>query len=85
MTTQSMLEDTKIFLNHLGLAEEPFGVYYDDTIPEKAFGPKPGIPISREMEEQGQLDMQEVFKNVFLCYRQHLAGKEKTWCRLYLV
>jgi hypothetical protein len=61
MTAQSILEDTKIFLEHLGLAEEPFGVYYGDTLPEKAFGPKPGITISRELEDQGQLDMQEVF------------------------
>jgi uncharacterized protein (DUF169 family) len=81
MTTQSMLEDTKIFLDHLGLAEEPFGVYYDDTIPEKAFGPKPGIPISREMEDQGQLDMQEVFKtfscvigNIWLARKKHGAA-----------
>jgi hypothetical protein len=41
-------------------------VNYDNTIPEKAFGPKPGIPISREMEDQGKIDMQEVFKH-FSC------------------
>ena len=66
MSVKSVLEDTKIFLDHLGLSEEPFGVYYDNTKPEGAFGPKPGPPISREMEEQGKLDMQEVFKS-FSC------------------
>jgi len=81
MTAQSILDDTKIFLEHLGLAEEPFGVYYDDTLPEKAFGPKPGIPISRELEDQGQLDMQEVFKtfsciigNIWLARKKHGAA-----------
>ena len=66
MTAQSIFEDTKLFLEHLGLDEEPFGVYYDDTIPDNAFGPKPGPPISRELEDQGKIDMQEVFKH-FSC------------------
>ena len=60
MTFQSMLADTAIFLEHLGLGEEPFGVHYSNTKPENAFGPKTGIPISRELEEKGQLDMQGV-------------------------
>ena len=63
---QSVIEETKGFLDHLGLAEEPFGVYYDDVAPEKAFGPKPGPVISRELEEQGKVDMQEVMKT-FSC------------------
>ncbi len=66
MSVQSILEDTKTFLEHLGLDEEPFGVYYDDALPEKAFGPKTGIPISRELEEQGKIDMQAMFKK-FSC------------------
>jgi uncharacterized protein (DUF169 family) len=66
MTMKSILEDTNKFLNHLGLCEEPFGVYYNNTKPEKAFGPKSGIPISRELEEQGKLNMQEMFKH-FSC------------------
>lgn len=81
MTVHSVLEDTKAFLEHLGLSEEPFGVYYADTKPEKAFGPKPGIPISRELEEQGKLDMQEVFNkfscvmgNVWLARKKHRAA-----------
>ncbi len=81
MPVQSVLEDTKRFLEHLGLSEEPFGVYYDNSKPEKAFGPKPGIPISRELEEQGKLNMQEVFKefscvmrNIWLARKKHRAA-----------
>lgn len=81
MNFQSILEETKAFLDHLGLDEEPFGVYYDDTKPEKAFGPKPGVPISREMEDQGQVDMQDVFKtfscvigNIWLARKKHGAA-----------
>lgn len=81
MIEKSILEDTKTFLEHLGLGEEPFGVYYDNTKPEKAFGPKPGIPISRELEEQGKVDMQAVFKkfscvigNIWLARKKHCAA-----------
>jgi uncharacterized protein (DUF169 family) len=81
MTVQAILEETRTFLEHLGLDEEPFGVYYADTIPEKAFGPKPGVPISRELEDQGQVDMQEVFKtfscvigNIWLARKKHCAA-----------
>ncbi|BEQ15970.1 DUF169 domain-containing protein [Desulfoferula mesophila] len=81
MTVQSVLEETKVLLEHLGLSEEPFGVYYSDTKPDNAFGPKPGPPISRELEEQGQVDMQEVFKefscvmgNVWLARKKHRAA-----------
>lgn len=66
MTVQMVLEETQRLLEHLGLTEEPFGIYYADTKPENAFGPKPGAPISRELEDNRQLDMQEVFKT-FSC------------------
>jgi uncharacterized protein (DUF169 family) len=81
MTMQSVLDDTKTFLDHLGMKEEPFGVYYADTLPEKAVGPKVGVPISRELEDQGKLDMQEVFKtfscvmcNVWLARKRQSAA-----------
>ena len=81
MIAQSILEDTKRFLEHLGLGEEPFGVYYDDTKPDNAFGPKPGPTITRELEDQGKLDMQEVFKhfscvmgNIWLARKKHGAA-----------
>jgi len=66
MTMQSILDDTGKFLGYLGAHEEPFGVHYADTRPEKAFGPREGVPLSRELEEQGKLDMQEVMKT-FSC------------------
>ncbi len=81
MTVKSILDDTKKLLGHLGLHEEPFGVYYDNTLPEKAFGPKPGVPISRKLEDEGQINMQEVFKtfscvmgNVWLARKKHCAA-----------
>lgn len=81
MTFQSMLADTAIFMEHLGLGEEPFGVHYSNTKPENAFGPKTGIPISRELEEKGQLDMREVMKtfscvigNIWLARKKHGAA-----------
>ncbi len=66
MTMKSILDATATFMDHLGLAEEPFGVHYSDEKPEKAFGPKPGTPISRELEDRGELDMREVMKT-FTC------------------
>lgn len=78
MTMQSVLDDTSTFLEHLGLAEEPFGVYYDDVLPEKAYGPKPGVPISRELEDAGKVDVQAVMKT-FSCVMGNvwLARKKK--------
>ncbi|MCG6911993.1 MAG: DUF169 domain-containing protein [Deltaproteobacteria bacterium] len=83
MSVQSIVEETNIFLEHLGLAEEPFGVYYDDTKPEKSFGPKPGVPISREMEERGQVDMQAVFKT-FSCVIGNIWLARKKQCAAYI-
>ncbi|WDP88526.1 MAG: DUF169 domain-containing protein [Desulfobacter sp.] len=83
MNFQSVLEETNVFLEHLGLDEEPFGVYYDDTKPEKAFGPKPGVPISRELEDQGQVDMQAVFKT-FSCVIGNIWLARKKQCAAYI-
>ena len=80
---KSILEETKVFLEHLGLDEEPFGVYYNDTKPEESFGPKPGIPISREMEDQGQVDMQAVFKT-FSCVMGNIWKARKKHCAAYV-
>ncbi len=81
MTMQSTLEDTTKLLQYLGSSEEPFGVHYDDTKPENAYGPKVGVPISRELEDQGELDMQKVMKsfscvmgNVWLARKKHGAA-----------
>ena len=81
MTMQAIIDETKIFLEHLGLGEEPFGVYYSDNKPEPAFSPKPGLPVSRELEDQGQIDMQAVsggfscvMGNVWLARKKHRAA-----------
>jgi uncharacterized protein (DUF169 family) len=81
MNFKSILEETNVFLEHLGLDQEPFGVYYDDTKPEEAYGPKPGVSISREMEDHGQVDMQEVMKtfscvigNIWLARKKNSAA-----------
>ncbi|MEZ7196470.1 DUF169 domain-containing protein [Pseudodesulfovibrio karagichevae] len=66
MTMQTMLDGTAAFLDYLGLNEEPFGVHYADTLPENAYGPRTGVPISRELEDRQELDMQEVMKS-FSC------------------
>lgn len=78
MTMQPILDGTAAFLNHLGLAEEPFGVSYADTKPDNAYGPKTGTPISREREDRRELDMQEVMKT-FSCVMGNvwLARKKK--------
>lgn len=80
---QAILEETKVFLEHLGLAEEPFGVYYHDTIPEKSFGPKTGIPISRELEDQGQVEMQAVIEK-FSCVMGNIWLARKKHCAAYI-
>ncbi len=61
-----ILHGTAAFMEHLGLNEEPFGVHYSDIKPENASGPKVGPPISRELEDRGELDIQEVLKG-FTC------------------
>lgn len=83
MTVKSVLEDTKSLLVFLGLNEEPFGVYYDNTLPEKAYGPKPGAPISRELEDEGSVDMQEVFKS-FSCVIGNIWLARKKHCAAYI-
>jgi uncharacterized protein (DUF169 family) len=66
MSTQEYLLQTRRLLEYLGLEEEPVGVFYSSKKPEKAFAPKVGTPISRELEEKGLLDMRELFGN-FSC------------------
>jgi uncharacterized protein (DUF169 family) len=81
MPMQSVLDETATFMKHLGLTEEPFGVHFADVTPEKAFGPKKGVPISRELEDKGELNMQEVMKsfscvmgNVWLARKKQAAA-----------
>ena len=83
MIVQQVLEDTHRFLEHLGLDEEPFGVYYADNLPDNAVGPKPGVPISRELEESGQLDLQEAMKT-FSCVMANIRLARKKGCAAFI-
>lgn len=66
-------------LELLGHDEEPFGVYYSDSKPEKGFGPKVSELLSREREEAGQIDWQKSFAD-FSCVMGNvwLARRKKT-------
>jgi uncharacterized protein (DUF169 family) len=83
MTLTTVLENTGVLLRHLGLTEEPFGVYFADTLPDKAYGPKPGVPISRELEDAGNVSMQEVFKT-FSCVMGNIWLARKKRCAAYI-
>lgn len=66
MPLRDYLEATPALLERLGVHDEPFGLVYTDEKPHTAFAAKPGVPISRELEEAGGIDMGAVFGN-FSC------------------
>ena len=78
MGTQDYAGQTRQLLEHLRLEEEPFGIVYSDEKPEDGFAPKAGMPISRELEEQGKFDMRAALAN-FSCLLGNirLARKKK--------
>ncbi len=61
-----MNETLSELLESLGLTEEPYGIFYTDIEPTGDFVPMAGQPLSMELERQGKIDFQEVFKN-FSC------------------
>jgi uncharacterized protein (DUF169 family) len=63
----------------LGLSEEPYGIFYTDTEPSEGFAPAAGPPLSLELERQGKVDFQEVFKD-FSCVlgKLWLARRKQT-------
>jgi len=67
------------FLETLGLAEEPMGLFHTDDKPLEGFTPKPMALPTREMEELGRIDWREVFGN-FSCTMGHIwrARRKKT-------
>ena len=64
---KNTLSGTAELCAHVGLDEEPFGIFYSDEKPADGFGPKEGAPISRELEEQGKLDYGKILSN-FTCF-----------------
>lgn len=63
---QLVLEQTKVLLEQLGHDEMPLGIYYTDEKPADAFVPKKGAPVSRELEDKGEIDWHGVFSQ-FSC------------------
>ncbi|MFH0823142.1 MAG: RluA family pseudouridine synthase [Pseudomonadota bacterium] len=59
-------ENQKAFLDAVGLAEEPFGVFYTDEEPVGALSPKPGRLPSAEQEARNEVDFKELFAD-FSC------------------
>jgi uncharacterized protein (DUF169 family) len=58
------------FLELLGLTEPPMALCWSDDEPE-GFAPEPGQPPTREREERGEVNWQEVFGN-FSCVMGHI-------------
>jgi uncharacterized protein (DUF169 family) len=58
------------FLELLGLAEPPMALLWTDEEPE-GFAPEPALSPTREREERGEIDWQEVFGN-FSCVIGHI-------------
>lgn len=67
------------FLNILGIAEEPMGMFYTDTRPDKGYAPEPADLPTIEKEEQNQINWPRIFDQ-FSCVigKIWLARKKKT-------
>ena len=67
------------FLEILGIAEEPMGIFYTDDKPENAISPKPMDAPTREREMKNEIDWQNVFVQ-FSCVMGNIwrARKKKT-------
>jgi len=67
------------FLNTLDLTEEPMGMFFTDTKPDKGYSPKPMELPTREKEKENQINWQDVFGR-FSCVIGNiwLARKKKT-------
>ncbi|KPJ79161.1 MAG: hypothetical protein AMJ54_00440 [Deltaproteobacteria bacterium SG8_13] len=68
-----------VFLNTLGLSEEPMGVFFADERPSEGFTPAAGELPTREKEAKNEIDWQQVFSD-FSCAMGHIwrARRKKT-------
>jgi uncharacterized protein (DUF169 family) len=73
------LEKLPVFLDTLGLDEEPMGLFYTDVKPAEGFSPKPIDLPTREKEIKNEIDWKTVFAD-FSCAMGHIwrARKKKT-------
>lgn len=55
------LENLPRFLDRMGLAEDPLGIFYTDEKPAAGFSPKSNELPTREKEIQNQIDWQKIF------------------------
>ncbi|NOX32364.1 MAG: DUF169 domain-containing protein [Deltaproteobacteria bacterium] len=67
------------FLDILGIAEEPMGMFYTDKRPDKGYCPEPADLPTREKEEKNEIDWPGIFGQ-FSCVigKIWLARKKKT-------
>jgi len=74
-----MSDRSTAFLEALGYAEQPFGMFYTDTEPEKGFVPKEGAAFSFQMEQRGEIDFSALFQNFsFVMGKIWLARKKNS-------
>lgn len=66
-------------LEALGATEEPLGIFYTDTTPNKGFTPKGGKLPSKEQEAKGEVDFGSLFAD-FSCVMGHVwrARRQQT-------
>ncbi|MFH0728592.1 MAG: DUF169 domain-containing protein [Pseudomonadota bacterium] len=64
--TQLHHKDLQAFLDLLGIAEEPIGIFYTDNKPADGYSPNPTDLPTREKEIKNQIDWQTVFSQ-FSC------------------
>ncbi|GEM_PF-176236 len=69
MAIMDELGDVEGLFDVVELYEEPMGVYYTDNPPADCISPKPAKLPTYEEEQQGKLDLREVFGN-FSCIFQ---------------
>ena len=83
MISSDMIRQTTQLCDYLGLTEEPFGIFYANTKPEPGFGPKIGVPISRALEQKGEIDWAAVTQN-FSCFIGNIWLARKKKCAAYI-
>ncbi len=76
-----MLDSLQVFLEALGLSEEPMGMFYTDVEPEAGYAPKEAPSPSLEKEQRGKIDWDGlwggfscVMGQIWLARKKHTAA-----------